>query len=145
MSILSTIKHEEIKKTLEDAIKFSRELVDSVDCTLEELNDSKRNLDSASNEAEEQEKELIEQEEAERKRKEEEKAEQKRKEEEERLKSTSVNTEEAVDDAFEDDTLPIIYGIGLIPAEKLSIPEVYDVKEERIVMQEIFSLNMRAN
>ena len=133
MSILSTIKHEEIKKTLEDAIKFSRELVDSVDCTLEELNDSKRNLDSASNEAEEQEKELIEQEEAERKRKEEEKAEQKRKEEEERLKSTSVNTEEAVDDAFEDDTLPIIYGIGLIPAEKLSIPEVYDVKEERIV------------
>ena len=70
MFILSTIKHEEIKKTLEDAIKFSRELVDSVDCTLEELNDSKRNLDSASNEAEDQEKELIEQEEAERKRKE---------------------------------------------------------------------------
>ncbi len=153
MSILLTIKHEEVKISLEDVIKSSRELVCSVDCTLEELNDSKGSLDSASKVAEEQEKKLIEQEiserkhreekEAERKRKEqeeaerllkeEEKAEQIHNEEEERLKATSLNTDEALDEAFEDDTIPNIYDIGLIPAEKLSIPEVYDVKEERIV------------
>lgn len=151
-SVLLTIKHEEVKKTLEDVIKSSLELVDSVDCTLEELNDSKRCLDSASNVAEEQEKKLIEQEESERIRREEEEAERKRKEqgkserllkgeekaelkrnEEESYKATSVNTDEAVDEVFEDDTLPNIYDIGLVPAEKLSIPEVYDVKEERIV------------
>lgn len=163
ISILSTITHEEVKNSLEDVIKSSRELVDSVDCTLEELNDSKESLYSASEAAEEQERNLIEQEEterlirekeeeerkrkeqeeaerlrreeeeAERKRKEQEEAEKKRKEEEERLKATSVNADEAVDEAFDDDTLPNIYDIGLIPAEKLSIPEVYDVKEERIV------------
>lgn len=163
MSILSTITHEEVKNSLEDAIKSSRELVDSVDCTLEELNDSKESLFSASEAAEEQERNLIEQEEAERlikkkveeerkrkeqeeaerlrreeeeaerKCKEQEEAEKKRKEEEERLKAISVNTDETIDEAFDDDTLPNIYDIGLIPAEKLSIPEVYDVKEERIV------------
>ena len=143
MSILSTITHEEIKNSLEDAIKSSRELVNSDDSTLEELNDSKESLDSVSKVAEEQERYLIEQEEAERKRKEQEEAERllkeeeeadrKRKEEEDRHKATSVNTDEAVDEAFDDDTLPNIYDIGLIPAEKLSIPEVYDVKEERIV------------
>ncbi|MBO5186038.1 MAG: WG repeat-containing protein [Prevotella sp.] len=153
MSISSTIKHEEVKNSLEDVIKSSRELVDSIDCTLEELNDSKISLDSASNVAEEQEKKLIEQEESERKRSEEEEAERKRKEqgeaehllkeeeiaeqkhneEEECFKAASVNTDEAVDEAFEDDTLPNIYDIGLIPAEKLSIPEVYDVKEDRII------------
>lgn len=139
-------------------------MVDSVDCTLEELNDSKRCLDSASNVAEEQEKKLIEQEESERIRREEEKAERKHKEqgkserllkeeenaelkrnEEENYKATSVNTDEAVDEVFEDDTLPNIYDIGLVPAEKLSIPEVYDVKEERIVNARDFSLNMRVN
>lgn len=153
MSILSTITHEEVKNSLEDAIKSSRELANSDDNTLEELNNSKESLDSASKAAEEQEKKLIEQEETEQKRREEEEAERKRKEqeeaerllkeeeeaeqkgneEEERLKATSVNADEAVDEAFDDDTLPNIYDIGLIPAEKLSIPEVYDVKEERIV------------
>lgn len=83
ISILSTITHEEVKNSLEDAIKSSRELVDSVDCTLEELNDSKESIDSASKIAVEQEKDLIEQEEAERKRREEEEAERKRKEQEE--------------------------------------------------------------
>ena len=83
MSILSTITHEEVENPLEDAIKFSRELVDSVDCTLEELNDSKESIDSASKVAEEQEKKLVEQEEAERKHMEEEEAERKRKEQEE--------------------------------------------------------------
>ena len=83
MFILSTIKHEEVKNSLEDVIKSSRELVNSVDCTLEELNDSKESIDSASKVAEEQEKKLVEQEEAERKHREEEEAERKRKEQEE--------------------------------------------------------------
>lgn len=132
MSILLTIKHEEVKNSFEDVIKSSREIINSVDCTLEELNVSKRCLDSASNVAEEQEKKLIEQEESERLLKGEEKAEQKRNEEES-YKATSIKTDKAVDEVFEDDTLPNIYDIGLVPAEKLSIPEVYDVKEERIV------------
>lgn len=83
MSILSTIKHEDVKNSLEDAIKSSRELANSDDSTLEELNDSKESIDSASKIAVEQEKDLIEQEEAERKRREEEEADRKRKEQEE--------------------------------------------------------------
>lgn len=92
MSILSTIKHDEVRNSLEDAIKSSRELVNSVDCTLEELNDSKESLDSASKVAEEQEKNLIKQEEADRKRREEEE-EKKRLEEEKKHKEQELKND----------------------------------------------------
>lgn len=92
MSILSTIKHDEVRNSLEDAIKSSRELVNSVDCTLEELNDSKESLDTASKVAEEQEKNLIKQEEADRKRREEEE-EKKRLEEEKKHKEQELKND----------------------------------------------------
>ena len=80
-SILLTIKHEEIKNSLENAIKTSQETVNSFDCTLEELKESKETIDSTSKEAIEKEKNLIEHEEIERKHREEEE-EKKRQEEE---------------------------------------------------------------
>lgn len=86
MYILSTIKHDEVKNSLEDAIKSSHELVNSADCTLEELNNSKDSIDSAAKVAEEHEINLIEQEEAERKRKEQEEAERLLREKEEERK-----------------------------------------------------------
>ena len=39
---------------------------------------------------------------------------------------------------MDDDTLPYVYDYGLIPAEKLSIPKVYDVKEEKLINAEEF-------
>lgn len=46
------------------------------------------------------------------------------------------------DDVLADNTLPFVYDNRLIPAEKLSIPEVYDVKEEKIInSKEFFSQN----
>ncbi len=108
MSILSTIKHEEVKNSLEEAIKSSHELVNTVDCTLEELNDSKESLDSASEIAEEQEKKLIEQEEEEdRKRQDEEK---KHKEQElrndlERLVSTAKSFCNTI--SYDDISMPL--------------------------------------
>lgn len=46
------------------------------------------------------------------------------------------------DDVLDDDSLPYIYDYGLIPAGKLSIPEVYDVKEGKsIKAREFFSQN----
>lgn len=46
------------------------------------------------------------------------------------------------EDDFEDTSLPIIYDYGLIPAEKLSIPRVYDVKEGKLIeAKDFFSQN----
>ena len=42
------------------------------------------------------------------------------------------------DDVLKDDALPLVYDYELIPAEKLSIPEVYDVKEERFINSRVF-------
>ena len=56
----------------------------------------------------------------------------------------SETTDDTVDedDITEDDSLPYVYDYGLIPAEKLSIPEVYDVKEEKIInSRDFFSQN----
>lgn len=152
--VLASITHEEVKEVLEKAIKSSQELINSVDSTLEELNDSKESIDSATNKAEEQERDLVEQEEIERKRNEEETVTIKAKEdsmvrveEETQIQneeskyvndvfdSSTETAYELMDDneAFEDDTLPYIYDNELIPAEKLSIPKVYDIKEEKII------------
>ena len=63
---------------------------------------------------------------------------------EEKLKSTSENLEEQEDedDVLKDESLPLVYDYGLIPAEKLSIPEVYDIKEEKIInSRDFFSQN----
>ena len=54
--ILAFIIHEEVREALEKAIKSSQELINSADCTFEELNNSKENIDSAIKKAEEQEK-----------------------------------------------------------------------------------------
>ena len=46
------------------------------------------------------------------------------------------------DDVLKDDSLPLVYDYGLIPAEKLSIPEVYDIREEKIInSRDFFSQN----
>ena len=63
---------------------------------------------------------------------------------EEKLKSTSENLEEQEDedDVLKDESLPLVYDYGLIPAGKLSIPEVYDIKEEKIInSRDFFSQN----
>lgn len=46
------------------------------------------------------------------------------------------------DDVLRDNKLPLVYDNRMIPAEKLSIPEVYDVKEEKIInSKDFFSQN----
>lgn len=72
MSILASITHKGVKDVLEKVIKFSQKLVNSADCTLEELNNSKESIVSATKKAEEQEKRLVELEQIERQRQEEE-------------------------------------------------------------------------
>ena len=60
------------------------------------------------------------------------------------LEDTSETTDEseAEDDVLKDNSLPFVYDYGLIPAEKLSIPEVYDIKEEKIInSRDFFSQN----
>ena len=49
---------------------------------------------------------------------------------------------EVSEDEQEDDSLPYFYDDSLVPADKLSIPEVYDVKEEKTInSREFFSQN----
>ncbi len=65
------IKHDEVRRALEESINISQTLINSANSTLEEITDSISGLKSAVSYANEQEKELLEQEEeAERKRKE---------------------------------------------------------------------------
>lgn len=46
------------------------------------------------------------------------------------------------DDVLKDNKLPFVYDNRMIPAEKLSIPEVYDVKKEKIIKsKDFFSQN----
>ncbi len=46
------------------------------------------------------------------------------------------------DDVLKDESLPFVYDYGLLPAGKLSIPEVYDIKEEKIInARDFFSQN----
>lgn len=40
---------------------------------------------------------------------------------------------EEEDEVIEDSSLALVYDYGLIPAEKLSIPKVYDIKEDKII------------
>jgi hypothetical protein len=57
---------------------------------------------------------------------------------------TSYTSDESEDedDVLKDNSLPFVYDYGLIPAEKLSIPEVYDIKEEKIInSRDFFSQN----
>ena len=56
----------------------------------------------------------------------------------------SETTDESEDDedVLKDNSLPFVYDYGLIPAGKLSIPEVYDIKEEKIInSRDFFSQN----
>ena len=46
---------------------------------------------------------------------------------------TKINIIEANNDEQEDDSLPYFYDDSLVPADKLSIPEVYDVKEDKTI------------
>lgn len=56
--------------------------------------------------------------------------------------ATMVDTIETNDDELEDDLLPYFYDDSLVPADKLSIPEVYDVKEEKTInSRDFFSQN----
>lgn len=55
---------------------------------------------------------------------------------------TKINIIEANDDEQGDDSLPYFYDDSLVPADKLSIPEVYDVKEEKTInSRDFFSQN----
>lgn len=49
------------------------------------------------------------------------------------MDGTEVN-----EDVLDDDSLPCIYDNSLVPADKLSIPEVYDVKENKIINSKVF-------
>ena len=63
---------------------------------------------------------------------------------EENQEETSKTSDESEDedDVLKDNSLPFVYDYGLIPAEKLSIPEVYDIKEEKIInSRDFFSQN----
>ena len=56
--------------------------------------------------------------------------------------SETPDESEDEDDVLKDDSLPLVYDYGLIPAEKLSIPEVYDIREEKIInSRDFFSQN----
>lgn len=154
-SILSAIKYEIVKEGLEVVIKSSEGLVNSSNCTLQELNDSIISLQLAIQVAENQNEQLIEEEKAKQKEKEEKEQNVEfpdsvtdSSKEENNIKNNdaidkenveqdiiSETTEEIFDDedVLKDKSLPYIYDYGLIPAEKLSIPEVYDVKEAKIV------------
>lgn len=56
--------------------------------------------------------------------------------------SETPDESEDEDDVLKDDSLPLVYDYGLIPAEKLSIPEVYDILEEKIInSRDFFSQN----
>ena len=62
----------------------------------------------------------------------------------EKLEDSSEAIEEQDDeeDVLKDNSLPIVYNYGLIPAEKLSISEVFDTKEEIIInSRDFFSQN----
>lgn len=55
---------------------------------------------------------------------------------------TKINIIEANNNEQEDDSLPYFYDDSLVPADKLSIPEVYDVKEEKTInARDFFSQN----
>ena len=55
---------------------------------------------------------------------------------------TKINIIETNDDEQGDDSLPYFYDDSLVPADKLSIPEVYDVKEEKTInSRDFFSQN----
>lgn len=112
---------------------------------LEEQNDLMVDIQSAIQMAESQDKQLFEKEEELLTHQEEEEvskeAEKKTniKAEEYNVEDEAKNTFEITDDiingdnVLEDNPLPYIYDASLIPADKLSIPEVYDVKEEKII------------
>ena len=56
--------------------------------------------------------------------------------------SETPDESEDEEDVLKDDSLPLVYDYGLIPAEKLSIPEVYDIREEKIInSRDFFSQN----
>ena len=56
--------------------------------------------------------------------------------------ATMIDVIETNDDEQEDDGLPYFYDNSLIPADKLSIPEVYDVKEGKTInSRDFFSQN----
>ena len=126
---LNSIQHEEVKENLTVSIETSKNQAISNDCSLEDLNSLIENLLSAIQKAEIHEKKLLEEE-----------AEQKRKETETKIVETTkiFTTTSDDDDVFVDDTLPYIYDYKLIPAEKLSIREVYDVKENKIIYAKDF-------
>ena len=57
-------------------------------------------------------------------------------------KDSSESPDESDDEDLKDKKLPFVYDYGLIPAEKLSIPEVYDTKEGKIInSRDFFSQN----
>ena len=56
--------------------------------------------------------------------------------------ATMMHETEEDEDELDDDFLPYFYDNSLVPADKLSIPEVYDVKEEKIInSRDFFSQN----
>ena len=56
--------------------------------------------------------------------------------------SEPTDKSEDDEDVLKDNSLPFVYDYGLIPAGKLSIPEVYDIKEEKIInSRDFFSQN----
>lgn len=58
------------------------------------------------------------------------------------IMTTEKNNSSKGSDDFDDSSLPYLFDQELVPAEKLSIPKVYDVKEEKIIdAKEFFAQN----
>jgi len=56
--------------------------------------------------------------------------------------ASMMDETEVNEDGLDDDSLPYFYDDSLVPADKLSIPEVYDVKEEKTInSRDFFSQN----
>ena len=161
---------DEAKQNLENSINLvqfkENELIEEERKREEELRSQKEEERKREEELRSQEEEKRKQEEKlrgqeEEKRKQEEKLrgqeEEKRKSEEEPLvivdeQSISTEKDESIvitedvesfdEKIFDDDSLHIVFDYGMIPADKLSIPEVYDVKEEKTInARDFFSQN----
>ena len=164
-SVLLDLKHDEVSTLLSSAISTAQELIDSAkDITV--IDEAKQDLNNSITHAQLKEQELIDEEQRKLKEEEDRKREEggilqeevNNREEEvscqeeedgdtrftNKVESSDIikDVESIDEDVFEDDSLHNVYDYGLIPADKLSIPEVYDVKEEKTInARDFFSQN----
>lgn len=129
--VLSSFVHNETSEQLSSIIAIAQKQLDSASdiSILEETNGKLR---ESIKQIQLKEKELIEEEERQRE-------EERKRLEESQGEEESNHIEEEI---FDDESLPYVFDNELVPADKLSIPEVYDVKEEKTInARDFFSQN----